>query len=268
MRCWARRSAGGQRRDADARWRSTRCSPGSYQPRTRMDQEALAELAASIKAQGVMQPILVRPVGAGRYEIIAGERRWRAARMAGLRACRCWCARCPTQRAGHGADREHPARRPQSARGSAGIQRLIDEFGMTHEQAADAVGRSRSGHHQPAAPAGAGAAGAGDADARASSTWATRARCSRCRRAADRARATEAAAKRLSVRAGRSAGGAACARRAAPGARATTDRDVARLEEELSRAARHHGEDPGRRETGQRQAGRSITRASTSSTSC
>src|SRR5688572_25906538 len=58
--------------------------PGKYQPRTRMDQDALNELAASIKAQGVMQPILVRPVAADRYEIIAGERRWRAARIAGL----------------------------------------------------------------------------------------------------------------------------------------------------------------------------------------
>ena len=58
--------------------------PGNYQPRTRMDQEALNALAASIKAQGVMQPILVRPVGGGTHEIIAGERRWRAARIAGL----------------------------------------------------------------------------------------------------------------------------------------------------------------------------------------
>ena len=57
--------------------------PGRYQPRARIDQEGLAELAESIKAQGVMQPILARPVGEGRYEIVAGERRWRAARMAG-----------------------------------------------------------------------------------------------------------------------------------------------------------------------------------------
>ncbi|MGH8635267.1 MAG: ParB/RepB/Spo0J family partition protein, partial [Burkholderiales bacterium] len=58
--------------------------PGRFQPRARIGQEGLAELAESIKAQGVMQPILVRPIGAGRYEIVAGERRWRAARMAGL----------------------------------------------------------------------------------------------------------------------------------------------------------------------------------------
>jgi len=60
--------------------------PGKYQPRTRMSETALKELADSIKAQGIMQPILVRPVGEGRYEIIAGERRWRAARIAGLNA--------------------------------------------------------------------------------------------------------------------------------------------------------------------------------------
>ena len=59
--------------------------PGKYQPRTNMDQQALAELAASIRAQGLMQPLLVRPVDRDRYEIIAGERRWRAAQMAGLR---------------------------------------------------------------------------------------------------------------------------------------------------------------------------------------
>src|SRR5215212_4016871 len=59
--------------------------PGKYQPRTKMGEAALKELADSIKTQGVMQPILVRPVSGGRYEIIAGERRWRAARMAGLR---------------------------------------------------------------------------------------------------------------------------------------------------------------------------------------
>src|SRR5690606_21532330 len=62
----------------------TLLQPGKYQPRTRMDKESLAELAESVKAQGVMQPVLVRPVGDDRYEIIAGERRWRAAQLAGL----------------------------------------------------------------------------------------------------------------------------------------------------------------------------------------
>ena len=59
--------------------------PGRYQPRTRMDAESIAELAESIKAQGMLQPILVRPIDSGRYEIIAGERRWRAAQLAGLK---------------------------------------------------------------------------------------------------------------------------------------------------------------------------------------
>src|SRR4051812_32072990 len=61
-----------------------RIGPGKYQPRTKMDQQALAELAASIRSQGLMQPLLVRPVDRDRYELIAGERRWRAAQMAGL----------------------------------------------------------------------------------------------------------------------------------------------------------------------------------------
>src|SRR3954466_6046537 len=61
-----------------------RIRPGKYQPRTKMDQQALAELAASIRSQGLMQPLLVRPVDRDRYELIAGERRWRAAQMAGL----------------------------------------------------------------------------------------------------------------------------------------------------------------------------------------
>jgi ParB family transcriptional regulator, chromosome partitioning protein len=62
----------------------SRIRPGKYQPRTKMDQQALAELAASIRSQGLMQPLLVRPVDRDRYELIAGERRWRAAQMAGL----------------------------------------------------------------------------------------------------------------------------------------------------------------------------------------
>ena len=70
-------------RAADAR-ASTALRPGKYQPRTHMDDASLEELAASIREQGIMQPILVRPVDGGRFEIIAGERRWRAAQRAGL----------------------------------------------------------------------------------------------------------------------------------------------------------------------------------------
>jgi hypothetical protein len=90
--------------------------PGKYQPRTRMDPGSLEELAASIKAQGLIQPISVRPVGAGRFEIIAGERRWRAAQIAGLERGAGAGAR-HSRRCGAGdvADRKHSARRPQSA---------------------------------------------------------------------------------------------------------------------------------------------------------
>ena len=86
----ARRIAGRRRRggraadESLATLRVERLQPGKYQPRTRMDETSLGELAASIKEQGLMQPILVRPVDGDRYEIIAGERRWRAAQLAGL----------------------------------------------------------------------------------------------------------------------------------------------------------------------------------------
>jgi len=120
--------------------------PGKYQPRTRMDQEALAELAESIKAQGIMQPILVRPVAGGRYEIIAGERRWRAARIAGLGTVPTLLREVPDRQALAVALIENIQREDLNPLEEAtGIQRLIQEFGMTHAQAAEAVGRSRSG---------------------------------------------------------------------------------------------------------------------------
>lgn len=120
--------------------------PGKYQPRTRMDQEALAELADSIKAQGVMQPILVRPVGGGRHEILAGERRWRAARIAGLTAVPTLVREVPDRQALAVALIENIQREDLNPLEEAsGVRRLIDEFGMTHAQAAEAVGRSRSG---------------------------------------------------------------------------------------------------------------------------
>lgn len=120
--------------------------PGKYQPRTRMDQEALMELAESIKTQGVMQPILVRPVGGGRHEIIAGERRWRAARIAGLETVPTLVREVPDRQALAVALIENIQRENLNPlEEAAGIQRLIQEFGMTHAQAAEAVGRSRSG---------------------------------------------------------------------------------------------------------------------------
>jgi ParB family chromosome partitioning protein len=118
--------------------------PGKYQPRTRMDAASLEELSASIRAQGVMQPILVRPVGGERYEIIAGERRWRASQLAGLREVPVLLREIPDEAALAMALIENIQREDLNPLEEAmGLQRLINEFGMTHQQAADSVGRSR-----------------------------------------------------------------------------------------------------------------------------
>jgi len=122
-----------------------RLAPGRYQPRTRMDEAALDDLAASIREQGVMQPILVRPVDGGRYEIIAGERRWRAAKKAGLREVPVLVKAVPDQAALALALIENIQREDLDPIEEAqGLKRLIDEFGITHDEAAKAVGRSRS----------------------------------------------------------------------------------------------------------------------------
>ena len=119
--------------------------PGKYQPRTRMDQASLEELARSLKSQGVMQPILARPLGKGRYEIIAGERRWRAAKLAGLREVPVVIREVPDSAALAMALIENIQRENLNPLEEAnGIHRLINEFKMTHQQAADAVGRSRA----------------------------------------------------------------------------------------------------------------------------
>jgi ParB family chromosome partitioning protein len=118
--------------------------PGKYQPRTHMDPASLEELAASIRVQGLMQPILVRPVSDDRYEIIAGERRWRAAQMAGLAEVSTLIREIPDEAALAMALIENIQRENLNPLEEAlGLQRLIDEFAMTHQQAADAVGRSR-----------------------------------------------------------------------------------------------------------------------------
>lgn len=118
---------------------------GKYQPRTRMDEGALAELASSIKTQGIMQPVLVRPVDGGRYEIIAGERRFRAAQLAGLDEIPVLVREVDDQQAAAMALIENMQREDLNPLEEAqGIARLISEFGFTHEQAATAVGRSRS----------------------------------------------------------------------------------------------------------------------------
>ncbi len=119
--------------------------PGKYQPRSRMDQEALKALAESIKTQGVIQPILVRPAAEGKFEIIAGERRWRAARMAGLQAVPVVIRDVPDHQALAVALIENIQREDLNPLEQAsGIQRLINEFGLTHQAAADALGRSRA----------------------------------------------------------------------------------------------------------------------------
>jgi len=119
--------------------------PGKYQPRTHMDQESLASLAESIKAQGIMQPILVREVSSERFEIIAGERRWRASQLAGLQEVPVLVREIADEAALAMALIENIQRENLNPIEEAnGIKRLIDEFNMTHETAAQAVGRSRS----------------------------------------------------------------------------------------------------------------------------
>ena len=119
--------------------------PGKYQPLTQIPQETLAELAESIKSQGVMQPILVRPVSADRFEIVAGERRWRAARMAGLTNVPALVKDIPDSQALAAALIENIQREDLSPLEEAtGIQRLVQEFGLTHQAIAETLGRSRA----------------------------------------------------------------------------------------------------------------------------
>ncbi|MEQ1917076.1 MAG: ParB/RepB/Spo0J family partition protein, partial [Gallionella sp.] len=123
----------------------TLLKPGKYQPRSFMDEGSLNELAASIKSQGVMQPILVRQLDDESYEIIAGERRWRAAQLAGLTHVPVLVRSVKDNVALAMALIENIQRENLNPLEEAiGMQRLIDEFDMTHQGAADAVGRSRS----------------------------------------------------------------------------------------------------------------------------
>ena len=118
--------------------------PGKYQPRSYMNEDALQTLADSIQAQGIMQPILVRALGVDQYEIIAGERRWRAAQKAGLSEVPVIIRDIADEAALAMALIENIQRENLNPLEEAmGIKRLIDEFSMTHEQAAQAVGRSR-----------------------------------------------------------------------------------------------------------------------------
>lgn len=118
--------------------------PGKYQPRTRMDEGALAELADSIRSQGLMQPILARAVPGGHYEIIAGERRWRASQLAGLKEVPVLVRVVEDEAALKMALIENIQRENLNPLEEAqGIHRLIQEFSMTHQTAAQSVGRSR-----------------------------------------------------------------------------------------------------------------------------
>ncbi len=119
--------------------------PGKYQPRTNMDQSSLMELSKSIKAQGIMQPILVRAIDTERYEIIAGERRWRAAQLAGLTQVPVIIREVADESALAMSLIENIQRENLNPLETAmGIERLIREFGMTHQTAGDALGSSRS----------------------------------------------------------------------------------------------------------------------------
>ena len=118
---------------------------GKYQPRIDMAEDSLDELADSIRAQGLVQPIIVRPIDGGRYEIIAGERRWRASKIAGLDTIPVIVRDVSDRSAIAMALIENIQRENLNPMEEANaLQRLLDEFSMTHQEAAEAVGRSRA----------------------------------------------------------------------------------------------------------------------------
>ena len=133
-------------RDGELRHLPVECMErGRYQPRRDMSPDALEELAESIRAQGVMQPIVVRPLGEKRYEIIAGERRWRAAKMAELETIPAVIREVPDEAAIAMALIENIQRENLNPMEEAiALGRLKEEFGLTHQQVADAVGKSRA----------------------------------------------------------------------------------------------------------------------------
>ena len=134
-----------ERKDALGTLPVSAIRPGKYQPRTKMDPQALNELAASIREKGLMQPVLVRPLDRDSFELIAGERRWRAAQMAGLTEIPALVREVPDETALAMSLIENIQRENLNPmEEAAGVQRLVDEFRMTHDQAADAIGRSRS----------------------------------------------------------------------------------------------------------------------------
>jgi ParB family chromosome partitioning protein len=119
--------------------------PGKYQPRKDMSPDALEELSASIKSQGIIQPIVVRPLGENSYEIIAGERRWRAAQLAEIDLVPCLIKDVPDEAAVAIALIENIQREDLNAMEEAvALERLLTEFELTHQEVADAVGKSRT----------------------------------------------------------------------------------------------------------------------------
>lgn len=119
--------------------------PGRFQPRKDMAPDALEELANSVRAQGIIQPVVVRELGAEHYEIIAGERRWRAAQLAGLDTIPCLVKDVSDEATVAIALIENIQREDLNAMEEAtALQRLLDEFNMTHQGVADAVGKSRT----------------------------------------------------------------------------------------------------------------------------
>ncbi len=119
--------------------------PGRYQPRSVFDEDRLQELADSIRAQGVVQPVVVRKIGDGKYELIAGERRWRAAQIAGLHEVPAVIRDVSDEATVAMSLIENIQREDLNPlEEAAALKRLIEEFSMTHQQAADAVGRSRA----------------------------------------------------------------------------------------------------------------------------
>ncbi|KAA1156236.1 MULTISPECIES: ParB/RepB/Spo0J family partition protein [Pseudoalteromonas] len=118
---------------------------GKYQPRKDMSEEALEELASSIRSQGIIQPIVVRPIAQNSFEIIAGERRWRAAQIAKLETVPCIIKDVPDEAAVAIALIENIQREDLNAMEEAvALNRLLNEFELTHQQVADAVGKSRT----------------------------------------------------------------------------------------------------------------------------
>ena len=119
--------------------------PGKYQPRTRMDEASLAELAESIRSRGVIQPIVVRPVDDAQYEILAGERRWRAARIANLQRIPAIVKEVPDEAAlGIGLIENIQREDLNPIEEAGGLKRLIEEFKLTHDEVAHAIGRARA----------------------------------------------------------------------------------------------------------------------------